>query len=268
MNIEIRAAFGFHLPEPTDVLLQFEAALTDEQALLKTDTWIPQGPQPTRIAAHDDIGERIWVHAEGDCRVDYSAVVNIDRKNADMARLQGVLPRLLPGATVQYLFDSRYCPASSMQDFVFDTFGKLDGGEKIIAMRDWIASNIAYEPGSSDAFTTALDTFESRRGICRDFAHVMIGFARAAAIPARYVSCYAPGVNPPDFHAIAEVFLADPQSEQGGTWQMVDATGMADPAQTATIGVGRDAADVSFMTVFGQCRFDFSEVRVAAHKAG
>jgi hypothetical protein len=31
---------------------------------------------------------------------------------------------------------------------------------------------------------------------------------------------------------------------------------MADPAETVKIGVGRDAADVSFMTVFGDARFE------------
>ena len=84
--------------------------------------------------------------------------------------------------------------------------------------------------------------------------------ARASAIPARYVSCYAPGVDPPDFHALAEVFLADPTILCGGAWHLVDATGMADPAETVKIGVGRDAADVSFMTVFGDAKFEDKKV--------
>ena len=50
---------------------------------------------------------------------------------------------------------------------------------------------------------------------------------------------------------MAEVFLADPSVPGGGAWHLVDATGMADPAKMVKIGVGRDAADVSFMTVFG-----------------
>jgi transglutaminase-like putative cysteine protease len=87
--------------------------------------------------------------------------------------------------------------------------------------------------------------------------------ARASTIPARYVACYAPGVQPPDFHAIAEVFLSDPETEGGGTWQLVDATGMADPAETVKIGVGRDAADVSFLTSFGPNQFRRSSVEVS-----
>ena len=122
-------------------------------------------------------------------------------------------------------------------------------------MRDWVADKFAYTPGVSDATTTALDSFVMRRGICRDYAHVMVALARASTIPARFVSCYAPGVEPPDFHAVAEVFLADPETPGGGAWYLVDATGMADPGEIAKIGVGRDAADVSFLTSFGMVEF-------------
>ena len=50
----------------------------------------------------------------------------------------------------------------------------------------------------------------------RDYAHLLVTMARAAAIPARFVSCFAPGVDPPDFHAVAEVFLANPAVPGGG----------------------------------------------------
>ena len=118
-----------------------------------------------------------------------------------------------------------------------------------------MASHLTYTPGSSDTNTTALDTFVERHGICRDYAHLVVTLARASTIPARFVSGYAPGVQPPDFHAVAEVFLADPTVPGGGAWHLVDATGMADPAELVKIGVGRDAADVAFMTVFGQAEF-------------
>ena len=61
---------------------------------------------------------------------------------------------------------------------------------------------------------------------------------------------------------MAEVFLNDPHTPGGGTWQIVDATRMADPAHTVKIGVGRDAADVSFLTRFGPNEFKSSEVKV------
>ena len=124
-------------------------------------------------------------------------------------------------------------------------------GERVEAIREWVSDRFTYAPGSSDAHTTALDSFVERRGICRDFAHVVISLARASTIPARYVACYGPDVSPQDFHAVAEVFLHDPESKDGGTWQLVDATGMARADEIVKIGVGRDAADVSFLTSFG-----------------
>ena len=53
----------------------------------------------------------------------------------------------------------------------------------------------------------------------------MITLARASTIPARYVSCFAPGVTPPDFHAVAEVYL-------GEAWHLIDATGMAEASSS------------------------------------
>ncbi|MEL6878390.1 MAG: transglutaminase-like domain-containing protein, partial [Pseudomonadota bacterium] len=96
----------------------------------------------------------------------------------------------------------------------------------------------------------------------RDYAHVLVAMARASVIPARYVACYAPDVTPQDFHAVAQVFLANPDAPDGGKWHLVDATGMAKPSETVTIGVGRDASDVSFLTTFGPASFEHSEVRV------
>ncbi|MFC3098478.1 transglutaminase-like domain-containing protein [Alteraurantiacibacter palmitatis] len=264
MPLDISARFTFRLDTPTDVLLQFEAAQLPEQVVLRADTQLGETLHLARVSAADAIGERLLLRAEGEFAVSYSAQVQVQRQLADIAALQALDPHELPAETVGYLFDSRYCQADRLQSFVATRFGGLQGGARINLMREWIACEIEYAPGSSTSDTTALDTFVERRGVCRDFAHVLIAFARASAIPARYVSCYAPGVDPPDFHALAEVFLADPETPGGGAWHMVDATGMADPAHTAKIGVGHDAADVSFMTVFGAAEYGEHEVKVTA----
>lgn len=262
MGIAISARFAFSLDRLSDVLLQFEAAAIPEQRIVASRSTMSEAEHIARIAAQDQIGERIWLHVNGRFEVNYTARVEVRRLLADVGALDRLEPHELPAEAVQYLLDSRYCPADRFQPFVEAEFGGSNGGQRIMAMRDWIADNFSYEPGSSTSQTTALDSFVERRGICRDYAHVLITLARASAIPARYVSCYAPGVDPPDFHAVAEVFLADPAVPGGGAWHLVDATGMADPADTVKIGVGRDAADVSFMTVFGEARFEDKDVSV------
>lgn len=262
MPIDITTRFVFSIDRLSDVLLQFEAAAIPEQQILAQDTRVGTSENVARVAAQDDIGERLWLQVEGRCEVTYSARVAIDRALPDIAALAQLEPHDLPAETVQYLFDSRYCPADRFQPFVEAEFGETRGGRRVQAIRDWVAGHLSYVPGCSDSNTTALDSFVERRGICRDFAHLVVTLTRASAIPARYVSGYAPGVEPPDFHAVAEVFLADPTVEHGGAWHLVDATGMADPADLVKIGVGRDAADVSFMTVFGEAQFEDKEVIV------
>jgi transglutaminase-like putative cysteine protease len=264
MPITIHVTFAFACEAATDVLLQFEAAAIPEQRILATHTRMGTAEHFARVAAEDDIGERIWLDVEGRFEVEYRASVEVRRIVADLSALPALAPHELPGEAVKYLLDSRYCPADSFQSFVEAEFAGTSGGARVEAIRAWIAEHFTYAPGASHSATDARDSFIERRGICRDYAHMLVTLARASAIPARYVAAYAPGVDPPDFHALAEVFLADPSIPGGGAWHMVDATGMADPAETVKIGVGRDAADVSFLTSFGPSEFLDKTVSVTA----
>jgi transglutaminase-like putative cysteine protease len=89
------------------------------------------------------------------------------------------------------------------------------------------------------------------RGVCRDFAHTMIVYCRALNYPARIVTGVDYGADatpgPPDFHAYVEVFM-------GGAWYVFDPTGISLVTGLIRIGTGRDAADVSFATIFGPVR--------------
>lgn len=255
MTIAIESFFRFRADAPTDVLLQFEAAAIPEQVLADVSTQLSESSHTARVDAQDGIGERIWVCAHGEFEVRHRARVTLDRLITDLGPLDQLAAHDLPGEAVEYLLDSRYCPADRFQPFVAEEFGALRGGAAVLAMHDWVAEHFTYTSGVSGPTTTALDSFMERQGVCRDYSHVLITFARAAGIPARYVSCYAPRVTPQDFHAVAEVFLADPTIPGGGAWHLLDATGMARADEIVKIGVGRDAADVSFLTSFGPTDF-------------
>ena len=243
--------------------MQFEAAHIPEQQVTNAATRIGESEPVARVAGDDGIGERLWLCAKGRMDVHYEADVAVRRMVPDLSSLAQLDTHLMPADAVKYLFDSRYCPADRFQSFISAEFGSTSGGQRVVAMRDWIAENFAYVAGTSNAQTTAVDSFLERRGICRDYAHVMIAMARASTIPARYVSCYGPNVSPSDFHAVAEVFLADPTQPNGGAWHIVDATGMATAEDTLKIGVGRDAADTSFMTTFGASEFISKTIEVS-----
>ncbi|MCK0129186.1 transglutaminase family protein [Erythrobacter sp. F6033] len=262
MPITIDASFAFEVDSPTDALLQFEAVASDGQTILASKTHLNGAETFNRVPAHDAIGERIWLHANRRIEVTYSAEIEISREFANLEKLSALALHQLPGEAVQYLLESRYCAAEKFHDFADREFAGTMGGARVSAIRDWIEQHLTYAPGASGPYTDAGDTFIARQGVCRDYAHVLITLARASGIPARYVACYSPGVSPPDFHAVAEVFLADPEHEEGGKWHLVDGTGMASPRDIVKIGVGRDAADVSFLTSFGPSSFEYSSVRV------
>ncbi|HMB48804.1 MAG TPA: transglutaminase family protein [Afifellaceae bacterium] len=244
MQIEISTRLHYRFSAETDVLLQVEAAATGEQVLKQANIEISDNLNFWRISGEEGIGDRIWITADADMTCDYSARVNISRTSPDLVSLSQLAPHSLPVEAVRYLLASRYCPSDEFQNFVRSEFGSALGGARIAAMREWVAEKVNYVSGASNADTTALDTFVQRQGVCRDFAHLVITFARASGIPARMASVYAPGVEPQDFHAVAQVYLDD-------AWHLVDATGMAGADEIAIIGVGRDAADISFMTSFG-----------------
>mgnify|MGYP003624779187 FL=1 len=245
MIVNIEAALSYDFPEATDLLLQVEVArmagqLVEEDALLTTpvDGFV-------RIGGEAALGTRAWMRAEGRLDVTYRARVSVNRPDPMLDDLVASAPRTMTSEATSFLMPSRYCPSDEFNAFVMAEFGEISGGPLIVAMRDWIMESFTYVPGSSTAATTARESFVKRQGVCRDYAHVLIALSRAAGIPARIASVYAPDVDPPDFHAVAEIWLE-------GAWHLVDATGMARASEMVVIGVGRDAADVSFLTSFGQ----------------
>ncbi|MEZ5742705.1 MAG: transglutaminase family protein [Sphingomonadaceae bacterium] len=257
MKLSILTQLEYYLPETTDLLLQLEAAMIPEQPVEHAHIDLPPAEHFARLPGHDEIGDRIWLRLQGTLNVRYEARVSVERITSDIAALRKVPPHLLPAETIEYLMPSRYCASDEFQALVEADFGRFEGGERIVAMRDWIKDKIRYAPGSSNSATDALQTYVSRCGVCRDFAHVLICMARASAIPARFASVYGLGVEPQDFHAVAEVFL-------DGAWHLVDATGMAKSEEMAKIGVGRDAADVSFLTSYGDAFMQSQSIRVSA----
>jgi transglutaminase-like putative cysteine protease len=83
-----------------------------------------------------------------------------------------------------------------------------------------------------------------RHGVCRDYAHLVIALLRGLDVPARLAAVYAPGLDPMDFHAVAEAVV-------DGQWRVVDATLLAPRSSLVRIATGRDAADTAFLSTYG-----------------
>ena len=149
-----------------------------------------------------------------------------------------------PADLVEYLRPSRYAESDKFMAFAIDLFGGLQGADCLRAVEAWVHSRIAYVSGSSDHTDGAVDTLLTRCGVCRDYAHLVIGVLRALAVPARLVACYAPGLSPMDFHAVVEAYV-------NGQWQILDATRLAPRVTMLRISTGRDAADTAFLSSYG-----------------
>ncbi|MDB5696649.1 MAG: transglutaminase [Sphingomonas bacterium] len=255
MRLGIEVELDYAVPEPADVLLQIEVAALPDQRV-EAEELIVWSDQPIRAERGEEgIGQRCWVEAKDRLEARYRATVTVDRPPVTLAGLAATPPRLVPTELTAYLLPSRYCPVDRFDGFVRRSFDGLEGGDLAAALADWVAHEIEYSCEGTTSDTTALDTFATRAGVCRDYAHLLVTLARAGGIPARCVAAYAPGVDPPDFHAVAELWL-------DGTWHLVDATGMACADEIARVAVGRDAVDIAFMTVFGRATLLRQTVRV------
>jgi transglutaminase-like putative cysteine protease len=65
------------------------------------------------------------------------------------------------------------------------------------ALMSKIHRDFKYAPGTTNIRTSAIEAFEARRGVCQDFAHIMIGCLRSRGLAARYVSGYLRTLPPP-----------------------------------------------------------------------
>lgn len=245
MRFHIQAELTYDFAEPCEVLLLLEAARGADQAVHRERLAVAPAADVARL---DDslTGERRAVFtAQGRVALHYEADVEVLARHAALEGVAAVAIRDLPGEALRYLRASRYCPSDRFESFVEREFSGLAGGDKVAAIVAWIAQHLDYRSGVSDAASTALDTFVDRAGVCRDFTHLAIALCRAADIPARAVSAYAWKLDPPDLHAVVEVFL-------GGRWRLVDPTGKAPVDGLVRVATGLDAADIAFMTIFGR----------------
>jgi transglutaminase-like putative cysteine protease len=145
---------------------------------------------------------------------------------------------------ITYLRPSRYCQSDEVFSQARRQFKGLSGHELIAAVSEFVATSTTYTPGLSQGTDSAVTTLMTGQGVCRDYAHLVIALLRAMDMPARYTACYAPGLRPMDFHAVAEAYL-------DGAWYVIDATRLANRRSLVRISTGRDAADCAFLSYHG-----------------
>lgn len=166
-----------------------------------------------------------------------------------------------PASPAHFLGPSRLVPRSAaVQAYVrasldhADSSGLSDGpasaGTDMLALTRRIREDFTYAPGTTRIDTPVEEVFAKRRGVCQDFAQLMIAGLRAVGLPAAYVSGFLRTEPPPGeprlegadaMHAWVKVWLGD---EAG--WVGFDPTnGGPATSDHIEVAIGRDYADVA-----------------------
>lgn len=107
-----------------------------------------------------------------------------------------------------------------------------------------IFEEMRYTAGVTGVRTPAAEAWAQRRGVCQDYAHVMLVLCRLSGLPARYVSGHLLGEG--GTHAWVEVLLPDPDHDGQFVARAFDPTHGNEPGMNyVTVATGRDYGDVA-----------------------
>jgi transglutaminase-like putative cysteine protease len=257
MILSVRTAAEYELGEETYLYLMVEPPLEGptHRVLEERLTTTPVASCQLR---QDPYGnpQRHIIAPPGRFAFTFTSTVEVTPNGALAAEAAECPPPEMPPEVLAFTLPSRYCQSDLLARMAASEFGGLaPGGGRVAAIADWVRQHVEYRYGTTDAKTSAFDTATERVGVCRDFAHLVIAFCRALGIPARYASGYALGLEPPDFHGYAQVYL-------GGAWHNVDATFEGVRPALVPIAVGRDAADVAMATSWSPLKLIYQTVEV------
>lgn len=257
MQFHVTTKAAYKVVQPGTVLFNVHALATPRQTIVK-EQFTVDPPLPTEefpSATNENRFLRLQTKAATKFKITYRATVETRPVRVELTKIRPLsVAQIVDPKVITYLFPSRYCQSDRLGRLAWTKFGNyLQPHDQVAAIVDWIHTNVEYLRGATSFETSAFDTVTQRAGVCRDFAHLGIALCRALSIPARYFTGYAYQLEPPDFHACFEAYL-------GGQWFIFDATQLVPLEGLVRIATGRDAADASIATIFGNLRCENLEV--------
>ncbi len=253
MKINVGYELVYSCPQPTPMLLTLNLHYTRASDVLLVDHIITQPAVP--ITAYRD-GFGNWVSRivapAGDIRISTNAMVHDSGvpRSVHMQAAQHPVEQL-PAETLVYLLGSRYCETDRLSQLAWSLFGHTPmGWGRVQAICDFVHRHITFGYEHARATKTALEAYQERAGVCRDYTHLAIAFCRCMNIPARYCTGYLGDIGVPlmdapmDFSAWFEAYL-------GGQWHIFDPRNNIPRIGYILIAQGRDATDVPISNVFG-----------------
>lgn len=161
---------------------------------------------------------------------------------------------LSPLDRFDYLAPTRYAPADErIRQFADQHCVEGDSEATAGGIMEALFSSLKYEPGATDVKTTAPEALDLGRGVCQDFAHLMLVGCRSLGIPARYVSGYLYSPQAPRDREEAGTFIPANAASHAWVDVYIDGSGWLsfDPTHNCRqteeyvrVATGRDYADV------------------------
>ena len=177
--------------------------------------------------------------------VDFEAVFKVER---DATRASARRPAPWPPelGPLHYLRPTALtAPDAKLLDAAIEIVRSADDArERAERAHNWASGSITYQYGVTGYTTPAAMALHFQKGVCQDFAHILLALLRLVNIPCRYVSGHMLGEGAP--HAWVEALIADPESP--GEVEVI----AYDPTHHRrarmdyiTVATGRDFADVT-----------------------
>jgi transglutaminase-like putative cysteine protease len=125
--------------------------------------------------------------------------------------------------------------------------------QTVLAVGRALHDAMTFDPEATEVDTPLVDAFAARKGVCQDYAHILIACLRGLGVPAGYVSGFLRTTPPPGqprlagtdaMHAWVQVWVGG-----GLGWVEYDPTNDCLAAgDHVTVARGRDYADVAPIT--------------------
>jgi transglutaminase-like putative cysteine protease len=263
VKIRVGYELRYTFPQPTPMILTLNVHHSRAADLLDPDVMQVEPAVPIR-GYHDGFGN--WctrlVAPAGAVRISADGVVKDSGVPDVVATAAREVPMdELPDETLVYLLGSRYCETDQLSETAWKLFSSAPPGwGRVQAICDFVHHHVTFGYEYASPTKTAWGTFNERRGVCRDYAHLALTLCRCMNIPARYCTGYlgdigVPPVDAPmDFAGWFEAYL-------DGQWYTFDPRNNVPRIGRILIARGRDAADVALNTTFGPNTLDSFLVR-------
>ena len=147
----------------------------------------------------------------------------------------------------EMLSPTHYTPPSRRIQRVGERIARdHDPHDAVIAVAQWVRSELDYVPGTTGVHSSGLDALREGKGVCQDFAHLSLIMLRSMGIPARYVSGY---LHPSSTAAVGDTIDGQShawiQAWTGGWWHYDPTNDAEINEQYVSVGVGRNYSDVT-----------------------